>query len=149
MLKDKLYANTRVEYENRTLSSTNEHSCPIESSKCPPTSTNSRTRSSGCRHFTITMTSSTIERWELGDLVALTSERAVISLCPFFQARQSALKVTSRLVRVANKCVVHCCPHHYFISTDFDRNINSFDQLVTKTYPRLRRFNRWLLYFNE
>ena len=27
--------------------------------------------------------------------------------------------------------------------------INSFDQLVTKTYPRLRRFNRWLLYFNE
>ena len=27
--------------------------------------------------------------------------------------------------------------------------INSFDQRVTKTYPRLRRFNRWLLYFNE
>ena len=27
--------------------------------------------------------------------------------------------------------------------------INSFDQLVTKTYSRLRRFNRWLLYFNE
>ena len=27
--------------------------------------------------------------------------------------------------------------------------INSFDQLVTKTYRRLRRFNRWLLYFNE
>ena len=27
--------------------------------------------------------------------------------------------------------------------------INSFDQLVTKTYPRLCRFNRWLLYFNE
>ena len=27
--------------------------------------------------------------------------------------------------------------------------INSFDQLVTKTYSRLRRINRWLLYFNE
>ena len=27
--------------------------------------------------------------------------------------------------------------------------INSFDQLVTKTYPRLCRFNRWLLYFNK
>ena len=26
--------------------------------------------------------------------------------------------------------------------------INSFDQLVTKTYPRLRRFNRWL-FLNE
>ena len=27
--------------------------------------------------------------------------------------------------------------------------INPFDQLVTKTYSRLRRFNRWLLYFDE
>ena len=27
--------------------------------------------------------------------------------------------------------------------------INSLDQLVIKTYPRLRRNNRWLLYFNE
>ena len=27
--------------------------------------------------------------------------------------------------------------------------INSVDQLATKTYPRLRRFNRWLLFFNE
>ena len=26
---------------------------------------------------------------------------------------------------------------------------HAYDQLVTKTYPRLRRFNRWLLYFNE
>ena len=27
--------------------------------------------------------------------------------------------------------------------------LNSFDQLVTKTCPRLLRFNRWLLYFDE
>ena len=27
--------------------------------------------------------------------------------------------------------------------------INSFDQIVTKTNPRLRRFNCWLLYLNE
>ena len=43
-------------------------------------------------------------------------------------------------------CVWPCVKHsslHTLIE------INSFDQLVTKTYPRLRRFNRWLLYFNE
>ena len=34
------------------------------------------------------------------------------------------------------------------ISTDFYRN-QLLWQLVTKTYPRLRRFNRCLLYFNE
>ena len=26
---------------------------------------------------------------------------------------------------------------------------NPFNQLVTKTHPRLRRYNRWLLYFTE
>ena len=47
------------------------------------------------------------------------------------------------------------CEHHIYVPPHKTAlflqiliEINSFDQLVTKTYPRLRRFSRWLLCFN-
>ena len=59
-------------------------------------------------------------------------------------------------------CVLPCCLMHASVWISSSEaltsltsslqtliEINSFDQLVTKTYPRLRRFNRCLLYFNE